>query len=118
MNNKVFRCAICGKEYTSVEDRAKCELKCTEERIKAEAKKKAEAEMAEKKRRKMAVDHAFAKAYDLAYKYIEDYNCYEYEDEDIMICDPEHCSHCKSGCECPTEPFSLSTLYDALRMMP
>ena len=73
-----YKCAICGKEFDNIQDRAKCELACLkkqeeEKRIAAEKKKKEE-----QVTRKKEVDEALAHAYKLKDQYIKDYGSYAY----------------------------------------
>lgn len=75
-----YKCGICGKEYSGVLDRAKCEIACAEKaeeeaRNVAEAKKKEEQTM-----RKEAVDEAFENLHKLVSEYVKDYGYYEYGD--------------------------------------
>lgn len=76
MENRVFICAICGKEHNSILDRAQCEINCAEEEARkaAEAKKAAEYEARVKE-----VNMAFEKAYELRDKLVEDYGEYKYQ---------------------------------------
>lgn len=75
-----YKCGICGKEYSSVLDRAKCEIACAE-KVEEEARKAAELKKKEEQKiRKAEVDVAFKKLYDLIEAYIRDYGHYEYGD--------------------------------------
>lgn len=72
----VYYCAVCGKEYTNIVDRANCELACAK-RVEEEAKKAAEAKkMEEQKIRKAEVDAAYENYEKLAVQYVKDYGCY------------------------------------------
>lgn len=76
-----YKCGICGTEHSSVLDRAKCEIACSEKaeeeaRLAAEAKKKEE-----QKLRKEAVDKAFEHLHELITEYVKDYGHYEYSDD-------------------------------------
>lgn len=80
---QVFKCGICGKEYSNVQDRANCELNCYKKQ-QEEAKKAAEAKkLAEKAARKNEVDDALDKAMQLRNAYIKDYGCYVYDNNDV-----------------------------------
>ena len=80
---QVFKCGICGKEYSNVQDRANCELNCYKKQ-QEEAKKAAEAKkLAEKAARKKEVDDALDKAIRLRNAYIKDYGCYVYDNNDV-----------------------------------
>ena len=75
-----YKCGVCGKEHSSVLDRAKCEIECSK-RIEEEARKTAEAKKKEEQKiRKAEVDAAFKKLYDLMDAYVKDYGHYEYDD--------------------------------------
>lgn len=41
--NKMYQCAICGKEYNNIEDRAECESNCLKQ-LKIDKQKKKDAE--------------------------------------------------------------------------
>lgn len=80
MANKkaVYCCAVCGKEYASIVERANCELVCSK-RIEEEAKKAAEDKKIEEQMARLAeIDAAYAAADKLMEKYIEDYSVGEY----------------------------------------
>lgn len=76
-----YKCGICGAEYSSVLDRATCEIACAE-KAEIEAKKAAEAKKLEEKNiRKSEVDAAFKHLYELATAFVNDYGHYEYSDD-------------------------------------
>ena len=75
-----YKCGICGAEYSSVLDRAKCEIACAE-KAEEEARKAAELKKKEEQKiRKTEVDAAFKCLYDLVDAYVRDYGHYEYGD--------------------------------------
>ena len=74
----VYYCEVCGKEYTSIVERANCELACAK-RVEEETKKAAEAKKkAEQKARLVEIDAAYEAADKLMRAYIEDYGYYTY----------------------------------------
>ena len=81
MEEKFYRCGICGSEYSNIKSRMLCECDCIkkkelEEKKAAETKKKKE-----QKLRKEAVDEAIKRAAQLKSEYVKDYGHYEYEGE-------------------------------------
>ena len=75
-----YKCGVCGAEYNSVLDRAKCEITCTE-KAEEEARKVAEAKKKEEQAvRKLEVDKAFEELHKLITEYVKDYGHYEYSD--------------------------------------
>ena len=73
INTRKYSCAVCGKEYDSIEERNKCEAKCIADRKKAEAalaKKKLEDEKAA---RKAEIDKKYKELNVLIDNYIKDY---------------------------------------------
>lgn len=75
-----YKCGICGTEYSTVLDRATCEIACTE-KAEIEAKKAAEAKKKEEQKiRKAEVDQAFENLHELVSAYVKDYGHYEYSD--------------------------------------
>lgn len=54
MDERMYKCAICGKQYTRIEDRINCESTCLKKRKEAEDKKK----LAEMKEKQMASEKA------------------------------------------------------------
>lgn len=75
----IYKCGICGKEYSSIAERMKCEQACLrkqEEDFKkaAEAKKKAEKDACAAE-----VTQAIEHAAELLNKYINDYGSYSYD---------------------------------------
>lgn len=103
MENKVYKCGICGKEYTTITDRSKCEAACV-------AKQKEETANTEKEKRTKELEDAIAavneminKASDLLEEYLNDYgefstdlDCYWIDAEPIEDYDCEDCC----GCNC------------------
>ena len=82
-DNIQYTCGICGTGYSSVHERAKCEIACVkkaeeEERKAAEAKKKEE-----QVARKTEVDNALKAFKELVESYTKDYGSYEYEGSTI-----------------------------------
>ena len=80
---KIYTCALCGKSYDSVIERAKCEQKCyakqqEEEKKAAEAKKKEE-QRARHDEVTKAIDGACA----LLNRYVKDYGHYSYDGENV-----------------------------------
>ena len=73
-----YKCALCGRAYDEVQERAKCERRCLA--IKDEEEKKAAAakEKAEKDKRYNEVNAALDNAFALINKYIEDYGYFIY----------------------------------------
>lgn len=85
--DKMYTCALCGKSYDSVIERAKCEQKCyakqqEEEKKATEAKKKEE-----QKARHDEVTKAIDGACDLLNRYMEDYGYYGYNGKNINTLD-------------------------------
>jgi hypothetical protein len=81
-----FICALCGKEYTHVFDRAQCEIECTKKKEEEEKKVAAAKKAAEKKLRKEAVDEAVANTVRLVNAYINDFGSYEYAPNAVKDC--------------------------------
>ena len=54
MDEKMYKCAICGKQYADIEDRIDCESSCLKKRKEAESRKK----LAEMKERQMDSEKA------------------------------------------------------------
>lgn len=83
MDNKIcakpmYKCAVCGEVYDSIEQRMNCEQTCLkkkaeEERKAAELKREAEYAV-----RKEEVDAAFDHAFELRDKLVRDYGSYVY----------------------------------------
>lgn len=76
-----YKCGICGKEYNSVLDRAKCEIECSK-KIEEEARKVAELKKKEEQMaRKSEVDEVFKNLHELVTAYVKDYGHYEYDSD-------------------------------------
>lgn len=76
----MYKCEICGKEYKTIAERAKCEAACVK-KLEEDAKKAAEAKKkAERDARRAEVDMAIEKASKLLDEYIKDYGAYRYND--------------------------------------
>lgn len=83
---KVFICALCGKEYDHVLNRATCEIECTKKKEEEEKKVAAEKKAAEKKLRKEAVDESVANTFRLVNAFINDFGSYEYNPDTVKDC--------------------------------
>ena len=76
---KKFTCSICGNTYDDVVKRAHCELSCARRKeIEAQQAEKLK-KQTEQNNRKVAVDEAFEKAYELRDEYVKDYGSQSYE---------------------------------------
>ena len=74
-----FRCGICGKEYDTIKERAKCEVACAEKEEKlAEEQKKRELEL-KKQARSKEINIKFNELITLVTDYSKDYG----EDPDL-----------------------------------
>lgn len=74
-----YKCAICGKEYSTVAERTACESSCLN-RQEIEAKKAAEAKKKEEqKARHDVVTKAIDDACTLLNQYVKDYGSYSYD---------------------------------------
>ena len=75
-DKSVYRCAICGKSYDTIEERNKCEAKCLADRAAAERKRKEEELRKTKETRKKEVDMAWDHYNELRNEYLKDYGSY------------------------------------------
>lgn len=72
--NKIYRCAVCGKKHDTIEKRASCETACLKKQ-KEEARLLAEKKKYEEKvTRKKEVEKAIQNALELIAKYEDDYD--------------------------------------------
>lgn len=78
MNNKEYKCAVCGKMHANIVERARCEIACTEKKEEEERLAALRKKEAEYKTRKEEVDNAFKTAYELREKFCADYGTYEF----------------------------------------
>ena len=78
MNNKPWKCGICGSAFKTIKERMSCETVCIK-KMEEEAKKAAEAKKKqEQATRKAEVDNAFDHAMKLRAAYLKDYDTYTY----------------------------------------
>lgn len=76
----MYKCEICGKEYKTIAERAKCEAACVK-KLEEDAKKAAEAKKkAERDARRAEVDMAIEKASKLLDEYMKAYGSYRYNE--------------------------------------
>lgn len=74
----MYKCEICGKEYKTIPERAKCEAACVK-KLEEDAKRAAEAKKKEEHdARRAEVDMAIDKASKLLNEYMKDYGAYKY----------------------------------------
>ena len=78
MMNREYICAVCGTWHKDVVSRAKCEIACSEKKAEEERKEAELKKAAEYEARKIEVDTAFNKAYELKDKFVKDYGRYTY----------------------------------------
>lgn len=78
MDNREYKCAVCGTWHKDIIGRAKCEITCTERKAEEERKAAESKRAAEREARKQEVDDAFNKAYELKDKFVENYGRYTY----------------------------------------
>lgn len=117
MENKVYKCAICGEEYSTIVGRNKCETRCVakqkqkkdeEAKRTAEAKRAAEQETRTKELENaiIATNEMIGKTSDLLEKYLNDYrtfstelDCYWIGGDPIDDIDDDECDEdCCDGC--------------------
>lgn len=78
-----YKCGICGTEYSTIVERAKCEMACYKEK-EEEAKKLAESKKkVEKDARQLEIDKAIENVNNLIEKFIEDYSSYQYKGKEF-----------------------------------
>lgn len=70
---KMYKCAICGKEYDSVEKRAECEARCIKNRKIIEQQKKANEEKEQEKASVQAIKDELSKADAMIRQHFEKY---------------------------------------------
>lgn len=76
-----YKCGICGNEFSTVYERANCEIACMKKQQEDERKAIEEKRAAEQKMRKEAVDESIKRTIKLHRDYINDYGYYEYDGE-------------------------------------
>ena len=78
INDAKYKCEICGKEYSTISERAACEMNCAKKQ-EEEAKKAAEAKkQGEKDARFAEASAALDNAFALVNKCVEDYSTFKY----------------------------------------
>lgn len=80
----VYTCAICGKDYESIDGRIKCETTCLEKQKEIAAKAEKEQKKKEQESRRQKVVAAIRNASDELEAYIDDYGCFSYSSADDM----------------------------------
>lgn len=109
MENKVYKCGICGKTYETIVGRSKCESACIAKRKEENAKAAQETRTKELEDAIIATNEMIAKTSDLLEKYLNDYetfstelDCYwidadHIDDIDEVDFDEDCCDGC---CDC------------------
>ena len=80
----VYTCAICGKDYKSIDGRIKCETTCFEKQKEIAAKAEKEQKKKEQEVRRQKVVAAIRNASDELEAYIDDYGSFSYSSADDM----------------------------------
>ena len=78
---KNYKCGLCGTEYETVPERARCEMACVDKQVAIEEKAKKEKKKQEQEARRQEVDAAIDNARELLGAYIDDYGSFEYHSE-------------------------------------
>lgn len=74
MSETKYTCAVCGKEYDSVEKRAECEARCIKNRKIVEQQRKANEAKEQERASVKAISDELAKADDMIRKHLEKYD--------------------------------------------
>lgn len=69
----MYSCAICGKNYETIEERAECELACSEKRRKEEIEKKREAYDVAKKASEANIEEKLSEVNDMIKEHLNEY---------------------------------------------
>lgn len=77
-NKPMYKCAICGEIYDSVQDRMNCEMTCVKKQQEEEKKAAEAALQAEKNNRFAEASAALDNALTLVNKCVEDYGSFQY----------------------------------------
>lgn len=77
-NKPMYKCAICGEIYDSVQDRMNCEMTCVKKQHEEEKKAAEAALQAEKDHRLAEASAALDNALTLVNKCVEDYGSFQY----------------------------------------
>ena len=75
-NSPIYQCAICGKNYNTVEERIKCEIECLAKYEESEKKKREEILQAEKKKRYEHIKELLSEANEELKEYLIDYDSF------------------------------------------
>jgi len=70
---EMYTCAVCGKYYKSIEERAKCESKCLVDRKRAEEEKKRNEYATKKRESEQAIDKALSDMNEMVAKHLKEY---------------------------------------------
>lgn len=81
---KLYKCALCGKEYETIPERARCESACVDKQLKLEEKAKKEKAKQEQETRRQEVITAIKHVYELLDAYTKEYGSFQYDStEDV-----------------------------------
>lgn len=73
-----YKCGICGKEYETIAERAKCEMACVDKQLAIEEKAKKEKKKQEQEVRRQEVAAAINHASEILDAYLNDYGSFSY----------------------------------------
>lgn len=79
---KLYKCALCGKEYETIPERARCESACVDKQLAIEEKAKKEKAKHEQEERRQKVVAAINHASELLDAYTNDYGSFSYSSVD------------------------------------
>lgn len=77
-----YKCGLCGTEYETIAERAKCESACIDKQVAMEEKAKKEKIKQEQESRRQEVATAINHASELLDAYIDDYGSFSYSSVD------------------------------------
>ena len=75
---KNYKCGLCGKEYETIAERAKCEMTCVDKQLAIEEKVKKEKAKQVQEERRQEVVAALHHARELLDAYTDDYGSFSY----------------------------------------
>ena len=101
MENKVYKCGICGKTYETIVGRSKCEAACVAKQKEETAKTVQETRAKELEDAIIATNEMIAKVNDLLEKYLNDYETFSTELDCYWInAAPIDNYDCDGCCDC------------------
>lgn len=106
---KLYKCALCGKEYEGIPERARCEIACLDKQLAIEEKAKKEKAKYEQEERRQEIISEIVRVGEMVDAYTDKYGSFTYSTADFA--EPEEKEEPKVKTETVSKSEKTSSEY-------